>query len=85
MNLTLDPQTEQRIQRQLDRGHFRGPAEVIAHALDLLEAEEDWLLQNRDAIDNDLTETFAQAGRGETFSPEEAQAVLSERRAARIA
>jgi Arc/MetJ-type ribon-helix-helix transcriptional regulator len=43
MILTLDPATEQRIQREMERGHYREPAEVIAHALNLLQAEEEWL------------------------------------------
>ena len=37
MAITLDPATEQRTQRELDRGHYGSPAEVIAQALDLLE------------------------------------------------
>ena len=43
MNLALDPATEERIQRELERGHYSEPAEVIAHALNLLQAEEEWL------------------------------------------
>jgi len=50
MNLTLDPPTEQRIQRELARGPYREPSELINHALDLFDAQEDWLLRNRDAI-----------------------------------
>jgi Arc/MetJ-type ribon-helix-helix transcriptional regulator len=34
MAITLDPPIEQRIQRELDRGHYSSPAEVIARALD---------------------------------------------------
>jgi len=53
MVITPDVATEQRIQRQLDRGTFREPADLLAHALDLLEAQEiadDWLLHNKEAI-----------------------------------
>jgi len=39
MAIILDPQTEERIQRQLDCGAFREPAELLAHALDLVEAD----------------------------------------------
>jgi len=38
MTLTLDPQLEQRIQREIDLGHYGDPSEVIAHALSLLPA-----------------------------------------------
>lgn len=37
MQIILDPETEQRIQRELDRETFHEPAEIIAHALLLLE------------------------------------------------
>jgi Arc/MetJ-type ribon-helix-helix transcriptional regulator len=85
MAITLDLKTEQRIQRQLDRGAFREPSELLQHALDLVEAEEDWLLRNRDAIDAGLDESFAQAARGEGYTLDEAKALLEERRASRIA
>jgi len=88
MAITLDATIEQRIQRQLDRGTFREPAELLAHALDLVEAEavqEDWLLRNREAINADLDRTFAQAARGEGYSLEEAEALLAERRTAHSA
>jgi len=88
MAITLDAATEERIQRQLDRGVFREPAELLAHALDLLEEErsaEDWLDRNMDAINADLEETMAQAARGEGFSPEESLADLARHRASRIA
>ena len=88
MAITLDAAIEQRIQRQLDRGAFREPAELLAHALDLIEAEaaqEDWLLRNKEAINADLDESFAQAERGEGYSLEQAKALLAERRTARNA
>ena len=85
MAITLDPETEQRIRRQLDRGAFRGPSELLAHALDLLEAEEGWLLRNREAINAGLDESFAQAARGEGYTLEEARVLLERRRASRVA
>jgi Arc/MetJ-type ribon-helix-helix transcriptional regulator len=85
MAITLDNTTEKRIQRQLERGAFREPTEVLAHALDLLEAEEDWLLKNREAIEARLEESFAQAARGEGFTVEEAKEILAKRRASRAA
>ena len=81
MVITLDPEMEQRIQKQLLRGAFAEPAELLAHALDLVEAEEDWLLSNKEAINAGLDESFAQAARGEGYSLEEAKRLLLERRA----
>jgi len=83
MSLVLDPALEERIQRQLDRGPFREPAELLSHALDLVEAEDDWLFRNREVINVALEQSFAAKERGESYSPEEAEAMLSERRAAR--
>jgi Arc/MetJ-type ribon-helix-helix transcriptional regulator len=88
MAITLDAATEERIQRQLDRGAFPGPTELLAHALDLLEEEkaaEDWLDRNMDAINADLDESLAQTARGETYSLEEAEARLAQRHIARAA
>lgn len=79
MTLTLDAQTEQRIQRELDRGHYADPSEVIAHALDLLQDQEDWLLHNKDAINERLGESIAQAQRGEIYTADEAARILDER------
>ena len=83
MSLVLDPATEDRIQRQLDRGPSAAPAELINHALDLVEAEDDWLFRNREAINVALEQSFAAKDRGESYSPEEAEAMLSERHATR--
>ena len=83
MALTLDPVLEQRIQREVERGHFSSATEVIETALNLLQAEEDWLGENRQSIHDRLEESFAAAARGETYSPEEARAILAQDRAAR--
>ncbi|HEX4155928.1 MAG TPA: hypothetical protein VHY48_09970 [Acidobacteriaceae bacterium] len=82
MSLILDDATEQRLQRELARGTYRDPAELIAHALDLVAAEEDWLLRNRDAINDRLDVSFAQDGRGEGHSPDEARRLLASHRPA---
>ncbi len=83
MNLALDAQTGQRIQREIDLGHYRKPAEVISHALDLLQAEEDWLLHRREEINLRLAQSLWQAAEGKTLAPEEARRILAKRRAFR--
>ena len=89
MTLDLDPATEARLQRQLARGPYTEPSALIAHLLELAEeteqTAEDWLLRNRDAIRADLDESFAAEARGESYSMEEAEAILAQRRAARAA
>ena len=83
MNLALDVETEQRIQREIDRGHYREPVEVISHALDLLQAEEDWLLHHREQINLRLAQSISQADEGNTLTPEKARQLLADRRAFR--
>jgi Arc/MetJ-type ribon-helix-helix transcriptional regulator len=85
MTLTLDPETERLLQRELDRGVYKNPDELISHALGVLAAEEDWLLRNKEAINADLDESFAESARGEGYSIEEAKALLAERRTSRAA
>lgn len=94
MTLTLDAATERLLQRELARGRFADANELIAHALLLVEAEqntpapaemEDWLLRNKDAIRAALEVSSAQAARGEGYSPEESRALLEQHRARRKA
>jgi Arc/MetJ-type ribon-helix-helix transcriptional regulator len=83
MNLSLDHASEQRIQREIERGHYREPAEVVAHALALLEDQEDWLLRDKSAINQRLDESCAQIERGEGIPGDEVRAILAGDRAAR--
>jgi len=83
MNVALDERSRQRVQREISRGHFREPAAVVARALELLDAQEGWLDQNRQAIHDRIEESFAQIERGEGVSGGEARRMLSSRRDSR--
>jgi Arc/MetJ-type ribon-helix-helix transcriptional regulator len=88
MGLVLSPATEARLQRQLESGAYSNPDDLLNHALDLLEAEAsqgDWLSANRDTVRAMLDESLAAEARGESYSMEEAEAILATRRAARSA
>ena len=80
MAITLGVAIEERIQRQIDRGVFREPAELLAHALDLVEAEGD-LSARRGKLFARLEVSCAQADRGEGYTEEELRARMAERRA----
>ena len=82
MAINLDPATEQRIQREIDRGHYGSAAEVIAQALDLLEAEQEWLEMSKSALNQRLEQSMAQIDRGEGIPGDQLLQVLSERRQA---
>ncbi len=94
MTLTLDPDLEKRLQQELARKGYADPAALIAHALDLLEAEpatftptqeqEDWLTRNKDAINRALDVSFAQIERGEFRTQEQVEARLTVPRAERV-
>ncbi len=83
MNLALDPASEQRIQLELDRGHYSGPAEVITHAFNLLHAEQEWLETSKSALNARLEESLAQIERGEGIPGDRILGVLAERHEAR--
>lgn len=80
MPIRLTKATEERIRQHLDRGGYETVSELLEQALDLLDAEEDWLLRNRQAIGTDLDESFAQDARGEGLSVDETRAILARRR-----
>ena len=85
MTITLDDATEKLLRQELERGIYHEPSEVIARALMVLATAEDWLVRNRDAVNERLDESFAQAARDEGYSPDEAQAILARRKAHRAA
>ena len=83
MTLTLDAQTEQRIQREIDLGHYREPIEVINRALDLLQAQEAWSDEEKAQLDAHLAESMAQIERGEGIPGDQVRARLADLRTAR--
>jgi Arc/MetJ-type ribon-helix-helix transcriptional regulator len=80
MAITLDAATEKRLQQQLATGRFREPAELLAHALDLIEAEED-ITARRAVLLARLEESCRQADRGDGYTEEQLRARMVERRA----
>ena len=82
MEITLDPATVERIQRELARGHYGSPAEVIVQALDLLQAEQEWLELSKSALNARLQESMAQIDRGEGIPGDRLLEVLAQRRQA---
>jgi antitoxin ParD1/3/4 len=80
MAITLDPATEQRIQHEVDRGLYATPDEVISQALDLLQAERDWVEIDKIALNTRLEESVAQIDRGEGIPGDQLLEALAERR-----
>lgn len=86
MSLVLSAATEARFLQQVATGRYTAPDDLLNHALDLLQAntEDDWLSRNRDDIRQRLAESIAARDRGESYSPEEAKAILAQRKAERV-
>lgn len=77
MQLTLAPETLQRIEAMVDSGNFASPEEVIEQALNRLEAEELLASWSRDDLQAAIQEGIDAADRGDTFSMEEVKAHLA--------
>jgi Arc/MetJ-type ribon-helix-helix transcriptional regulator len=82
MTLTLDPATEARLQRELANGQYNEPSELLAHALDLIEAERTDLAVRRTQIIARLEESIAQGERGEVYTETQVRARMATLRAA---
>lgn len=81
MQVTLSPELEARIQREIDRGAFRTPAEVIETALEQLEAVERETAALREVLAAKLDNSFAAAARADVVSEEELDRTLQAWRA----
>ncbi len=76
MTINLRPEDERLIQKQLQSGVFASAEEVIHRALESLEADENWLQENRKTIDEKIERGFAQFERGEGLTSAESRARL---------
>ena len=70
MTINLKPEDEQLIEKRLQTGVFASAEEVVHHALESLDAEEEWLQENRAVISEKIERGFAQFERGEGLTPE---------------
>ena len=82
MTVNLKPEDEQLVQKRLQSGVFADADEVIHRALESLDAEEDWLQENRQAINDKIERAFHQFERDEGMTPEDSLARLEAKKAA---
>ena len=85
MKIEIKPEDEQLIQKRLQSGAFRSIDEVIHDALSSQDAEEEWLQENREAINAKIDQGLAQLDSGGKVSGDLARARLQERKAAWLA
>ena len=82
--MTLTPELVTRIEIELARGSYYEPSDLIAHALDLVDAESK-AKERRAEIIAELQKSIGQAERGEGFDEAQLRARMQERRTAREA
>jgi antitoxin ParD1/3/4 len=79
MTIHLNPELEALIQKDVERGPYQSADEFVAHAVQLLHEQEQWLADNRADIAEKIEHGFAQAERGELVDGEEAFQQLRQR------
>jgi antitoxin ParD1/3/4 len=79
------PELEALIQKRLQSGAFDSVEEVIFRALEAQGEQEDWLHENKEAINEKIELAMAQLHRGEGIPGDQLRARLEERKAAFLA
>lgn len=80
MVIELKPETEALIQKRLESGAFTTPEEVVERALELLNAEEDWLAENRSQIADEIQDGWDAAQGGELVDADEVRLRMEARK-----
>jgi antitoxin ParD1/3/4 len=80
MTIRLTPEDEKLIQSRLQSGAFKSVEEVIHDALASQAAENDWLIQNKDQVNEKIARGIDQLDRGEGVSGEKARSRLQTRK-----
>jgi Arc/MetJ-type ribon-helix-helix transcriptional regulator len=79
-----EPMLEALIRKRLESGGFQNVEEVLLRALQLQDAEEDWLQENKEAMDESIASGPRQLDHGEGIPGDVPRARMQERKAASI-
>jgi antitoxin ParD1/3/4 len=85
MIIELTPEDEVLIQKRLQSGAFANAEEIIHYALESLDQDEAWLLENKSAIHEKIGQGIAELDRGEGLSGQDSRTRLQERKAGWLA
>jgi len=85
MTITLRPEHEQLIAEAMCTGVYRNPEDVIAHALEMLHSQDEWLQDQKDSMEAKIERSFEQFERNEFFSAEQSRADMEKRKRAWLA
>jgi Arc/MetJ-type ribon-helix-helix transcriptional regulator len=70
MSITLRPEHEKAIAQAIESGAYGKSAQVIEPALEFLHSEDEWLVDNKGAINEKIEPAMTQLDRGEGVSGE---------------
>jgi Arc/MetJ-type ribon-helix-helix transcriptional regulator len=76
VTIELKPEQEQRIAEALRSGAYRNSGDVIDRALEVLKAQDEWLLANRETIDGKIRAGIEELERGEGIPESELDTYL---------
>lgn len=82
MTIMLSPEQAQLVAKALQNGGYKNADDVIARALEVLRAEDGWMLGQRDAVSGKIERAFEQFERGEFFTDQKSRADMEQRKAA---
>jgi putative addiction module CopG family antidote len=77
MTIELNPEQESRIAESLRSGAYSSTDEVIDRALEVLRERDEWLVANRQAIEQKIHRGIEQLERGEGIPEDELDAYLA--------
>jgi Arc/MetJ-type ribon-helix-helix transcriptional regulator len=81
VTITIRPEHEHLIVEAIENGSYQSPEDLIAHALEVLRSEDEWLDENKTAICAKIERAFGQFERGEFFSAGQSRAEMEKRKA----
>jgi Arc/MetJ-type ribon-helix-helix transcriptional regulator len=85
MQFNVPADIEALVQKRLATGAFTDVEDVIRRALESLEAEEDWSLEDKAGLRAKIDRAMDQVAAGRVYSPDEARWKLSALREAHLA
>lgn len=80
MTIVLQPEQERLIVEAIKSGAYNTPEQVVARALEILCAEDEWLLETRQQVHEKIERGLEQFERGEFYSAEESRSDMEKRK-----
>ncbi len=85
MHFNVPPDLEVLVLKRLATGSFENAEEVFRHALQSLDAEESWTMEESRLLDEKIDRALEQVSDGKVYGPEEARQKLASMRETHLA